>query len=506
MAKVFIVRPFGVRQVVKKAEIGTKEEIVNFDFTKVETDLIKPAMEALNFLGGTTGEVFAAGSIIEDMFSELLLSDIVIADITIHNANVFYELGIRHALRDKRTILIKCPGYAETPFDITGFRYLEYKKDTPAKALDALVRTIQETIDKDRKDSPVFNVLPLLVPQDPAVYVAVPTKFLSDLDTAISTKNVNDIIALDSGLDGYLWEIAGRRRIGQALLWNFSIYDQAALVMEKIRQKKPKDTQANDWLSTIYQRLAGSAKDKIERDALLDQSDRAIDILIEQKANLSQYKQAEVFALKARNIKTRWINKWQEKIGIDEKQKTALVSDYILDSYDNYNRGFECDLNHFYSGFNALSLIVIFIELAKIHSATWDSLIKSEEDSSDRSRFLKNIQGIRDDLFVLVNQSIETEIKRVDFLIKSETDTATRNKLSERVIWAKISRADLSFLKSTQIVDLDTLLIKYKKAIDNNIQKFNFNSVITQLRIFSELGIKKEIADGVITSLVSETA
>ena len=131
----------------------------------------------------------------------------------------------------------------------------------------------------------------------------------------------------------------------------------------------------------------------------------------------------------------------------------------------------------------------------------WNSLIESEEKGSDRFRFYQNIKEIKEKLFVLVNQSIETEVKRVDFLIKSETDTATRSKLSERLIWGKISRADLYFLKSTKIAELDLLLIKYKKATENNNQEFNFSSVIAQLRIFSELGIRKEIAESVIVSL-----
>jgi hypothetical protein len=38
----------------------------------------------------------------------VLTADLVIADISIHNANVFYELGVRHALRDKKTFLIRC--------------------------------------------------------------------------------------------------------------------------------------------------------------------------------------------------------------------------------------------------------------------------------------------------------------------------------------------------------------------------------------------------------------
>jgi hypothetical protein len=45
--------------------------------------------------GGTTAEINRAGNIREDMFRLLVVADLVIADVSIHNANVFYELGIR---------------------------------------------------------------------------------------------------------------------------------------------------------------------------------------------------------------------------------------------------------------------------------------------------------------------------------------------------------------------------------------------------------------------------
>ena len=96
MMNVFIVRPF-----------GTKSGI---DFDRIETDLIRPAMEQAGLTGGTTGQFIQQGNIRTDMFEQLLTADLVIADISIHNANVFYELGIRHALRDKRTFLIKSKG------------------------------------------------------------------------------------------------------------------------------------------------------------------------------------------------------------------------------------------------------------------------------------------------------------------------------------------------------------------------------------------------------------
>ena len=99
----FIVRPFGIKQ--------------DIDFEKVERELIQPALKAVNVAGATTAKIVEAGNIREDMFSQLLLADLVIADLSIHNANVFYELGIRHALRDKKTFLIRS-NKDEIPFDL----------------------------------------------------------------------------------------------------------------------------------------------------------------------------------------------------------------------------------------------------------------------------------------------------------------------------------------------------------------------------------------------------
>ena len=91
--RVFVIRPF-----------GTKEGI---DFDRVDEVLIQPALRKLEtredpISGGTTGLISRQGNIREDMFRMIVASDLVIADVSIHNANAFYELGIRHALRPRR--------------------------------------------------------------------------------------------------------------------------------------------------------------------------------------------------------------------------------------------------------------------------------------------------------------------------------------------------------------------------------------------------------------------
>src|SRR5688572_30271710 len=116
MLNVFIVRPFGNKN--------------GIDFDKIETDLIRPAMQQAGLTGGTTGEFLQQGNIRTGMFEQLLIADVVIGDISVHNAKVFYELGIRHALRDKRTFLIKSRDSEskenDVPFDLKTGRYLAY--------------------------------------------------------------------------------------------------------------------------------------------------------------------------------------------------------------------------------------------------------------------------------------------------------------------------------------------------------------------------------------------
>src|SRR5205814_1990018 len=80
------------------------------------------------------------------------------------NANVFYELGIRHALRKRRTILIKGVQAADAiPFDALTDRYLPYDLDEPSRDHSKLVEMIEATLRSDRDtDSPVFKMLPAL--------------------------------------------------------------------------------------------------------------------------------------------------------------------------------------------------------------------------------------------------------------------------------------------------------------------------------------------------------
>jgi hypothetical protein len=70
-----------------------------------------------------------SGSSIDALWNSIRSSEIVIADITDGNPNVFYEIGISHAL-GKQTILTIFDKYgrvpADIPFDIKILRILPY--------------------------------------------------------------------------------------------------------------------------------------------------------------------------------------------------------------------------------------------------------------------------------------------------------------------------------------------------------------------------------------------
>jgi len=114
-------------------------------------DLIKEALQSVNknLEIIRADEVVKAGSITNEIFKNIIYSDYVIVDITYPNPNVFYELGLRHAVRNK-TILIKEKNSKIPPFDINNLRYIEYENtSTGLKLLKNEFKKIFENFENE---------------------------------------------------------------------------------------------------------------------------------------------------------------------------------------------------------------------------------------------------------------------------------------------------------------------------------------------------------------------
>jgi hypothetical protein len=230
MRRAFIVRPFWLK----------KEYDFNFD--EVETQLISPALEQLQIHGRTTGEILSQGNIREDMFNRLLAADLVVADSSIPNANVFYELGIRHALQDRHTVLIRCrfPGVTSF-FDIAPDRYMEYPREGFAENVDDLVRRITTTVAENRADSPVFLFLGDLRPQDRDRFVRAPSEFTEDVEVARKNGRDGDLDTYASELRtlDVPWALGGLLIVGE-VQFTPRAWDAARDTWEAIRETSPR--------------------------------------------------------------------------------------------------------------------------------------------------------------------------------------------------------------------------------------------------------------------------
>lgn len=162
----FVVMPYGIRSV----------EDVEVDFDKIFVNYIAPAAQAAGFAVVRSDREVASGVIMPRLFASIFGAELVIADITYQNPNVYYELGVRHALRAQGTLLIRRTGgdfavrrpktrrrgaISDTAFDIKGVTIYSYEltQDALPAAIDALTQQIERVANAVNPDSPAFLYL-----------------------------------------------------------------------------------------------------------------------------------------------------------------------------------------------------------------------------------------------------------------------------------------------------------------------------------------------------------
>ena len=110
--------------------------------------VIKKTGEGCGFRVRRADDFFEPNIVINDIWRAINCAGLILADITVHNANVFYELGIAHTL-GKRVVLLRQGGGEAAPFDLAVWRYFEYGL-APLKA-DQMQATLSKIFDKHRE-------------------------------------------------------------------------------------------------------------------------------------------------------------------------------------------------------------------------------------------------------------------------------------------------------------------------------------------------------------------
>ena len=165
----FVVMPFG-----EKKDPGGGPDI---DFDRIYNLAIRPGVEAAGMEPLRADEERVGGIIHKPMFERLLLCDYAVVDLTTGNANVFYELGVRHAVRPATTLTLFAR-QQQIPFDVSYSRALPYElgaknrfeQEQAAPLRNAitarLVHLREHATDEPETDSPLFQLLQGYQPPD----------------------------------------------------------------------------------------------------------------------------------------------------------------------------------------------------------------------------------------------------------------------------------------------------------------------------------------------------
>ena len=108
------------------------------DFDDVYEKLIKKTFTELGFEVTRADDVNSYQNILKDIISKIQRSDLIIADLSNKNPNVFYELGIAHTM-GKPTIMLS-QSVNDVPFDLKSYRIINYSShfSEASKLIDEL--------------------------------------------------------------------------------------------------------------------------------------------------------------------------------------------------------------------------------------------------------------------------------------------------------------------------------------------------------------------------------
>lgn len=330
----FVLMPFGR----KSDESG---RVVEFD--AVYEQIIAPAIEDANLEPIRADEEIIGGIIHKPMFERLMMCEYAVADLTTANANVFYELGIRHGVRPYSTVPIAGSGM-RLPFDVAPLRAIHYELDDygfPEKAESArkLLRERLEACRDPSDDSPLYQLL-----------TDVPRPDLQRLktdsfrDLVEYSKSMKDRLrrARDEGSDAI-------NAIGKEI--DVVDADPAIVIDLFLSYRAVKDWQGMVELADkmapplkqtiLVQEQLGFALNRLQ---LHKESERILIEIIDTHGPSS-----ETNGILGRIYKDQWAKA--------KENGSPAASAYLKKAIDAYLQGFEADWRDAYPGINAVTLM-----------------------------------------------------------------------------------------------------------------------------------------------------
>jgi hypothetical protein len=346
---VFVAMPFGTKP------DGTRTVMIDFD--AIYERAIKPALARFDVDAIRADEERSGGVIHLSMFERLLLAEVAVVDVTIDNANVFYELGVRHAARPGTTIITSGKD-GGLPFDIAMLRAIPYRltdgvlsPESAAAFTEALALRIGDAIVRsDAADSPLFQ----LIPGFPGI--ALPRDYQSTFrDRADELRRLRDRLEAARLLDGAARTEAIASVDGDLGAIGVDDLEPAIDVLAAYR-----DAGALDQLIALVERMppglrrANATVNQLYAFALNRRnagSDREHAISVLEALVEKESPSSETAGLMARVFKDRFAE--------TRSADPFLASGYLQQAIEWYRRGFLADPREYYPGVNLCTLLAI---------------------------------------------------------------------------------------------------------------------------------------------------
>jgi tetratricopeptide (TPR) repeat protein len=139
------------------------------DFDRLWEAALRPAIDKAGYEPVRANEDIGA-LIINEMIERLAISDLVVADLSIPNGNVYYEVGIRHAAQ-RQGCLLTAADWANPLFDTAQMRHIRYP--LPAESISdetaaEIIKIISASVPLLASgESPFYQVFPKFPDYDP---------------------------------------------------------------------------------------------------------------------------------------------------------------------------------------------------------------------------------------------------------------------------------------------------------------------------------------------------
>jgi len=143
------------KQATKKVPIKPKAEGTCFvmmpfkgPFNLYYNSIFKPAIKKANLDPVRADDLFRPSVIVSDLWQMIQDAKVLVSELTTKNANVFYELGLAHAIG--KPVILVSETMDDVPFDLQQLRVLLYDKDDPAwgqKLCESMTKAITETLE-----------------------------------------------------------------------------------------------------------------------------------------------------------------------------------------------------------------------------------------------------------------------------------------------------------------------------------------------------------------------